>query len=569
MNRLLFDGGDGSGGWVKAINLDPQLQPAFLLAFESCNNADLILRSAVKRSMTLESVMNLMRTQGAPMAEIDALVGAQTAPQTSVVTPAPVQPDPASQVPGAKIGKVKKVKAANQTGKFWDTIKGYIPKLGRATAQQPADPANVTSTGKSANARWYWVGGIGTVILILVIAAAITLMQPGGSGDNNLQTFGQTGQGPGAVLGDSNTVTLVPAAPLSCSADSYMVYNRYPGANYLGTRPYKTPVMRDHVGVEFALQIYRVVPIKGLDNVLMVQQDGNVYFVPGDVFPATADNTVECLSSEEAGSFISANQILNPEPLTARVTSTSAWFPVLIVILLVMVAGAMFAVWVGGRLVEFLLMSSIIFLAVILTPSVALEGLGAFYLFGLVACIALGSRGEVEMIRAAMSRSSSAATVSGELGTIVKSVGRGFGIIGGIDWSSAAWWAGLYLAMGLVNPSLSPLHILFGSFIATLLLFLQIIFFFGLESYRRGTKGDWGGYAVGFLGLLYIFIFKLVSDMLMMYITSLLAGLVMLVILILIGLSNREEINKDRLPDSMFLFGAMVLVSLTVVILFL
>ncbi len=301
----------------------------------------------------------------------------------------------------------------------------------------------------------------------------------------------------------------------------------------------------------------------------MLQQDGTVYFVPTEFFPVTADNnSVECLTTEEAGNFISANDTFNPEPLTARVSPDSVWFPVLVGILLVMIAGALFAIWVGGRLVEFILMTMIIVFSILLTPHVAVDGFAWLYLLGLIACVALGSRGEVEMIRSAMTRSSSQATVSGELGTIVKSVSRGFGVIGGIDWSSAAWWAGLHLALGLLNPAISPLFVLYGSWVATILLFGQIVFFFGLESYRRGTVGDWGGYGVGFLGLLYIFIFKLITNAMSMYIWSLVSGMFVLVLLITIGLSSREEINKDRLPDSMFLFGSNVLVALTIVILF-
>jgi hypothetical protein len=218
---------------------------------------------------------------------------------------------------------------------------------------------------------------------------------------------------------------------------------------------------------------------------------------------------------------------------------------------------------------ELLIVGIILFAALSLAAFVVPAGYGWLYTLGLIACVALGSRGELSQLKASMRRTSAPGQVSHEVSQTLDSTRRGLGLIGGVDWSPPAWWAGANMALGLLQPAMSPLFVLLGTNMAVIVLFAQIVLFMGMEAYRRGEKGDWGAYFAGFLGLLYIPVFLFVADVMWMYVICLVGALVVAVILMIIGFSDREEVNRDRLPDSLFQLGCVVLTALAFVVLIL
>lgn len=158
---------------------------------------------------------------------------------------------------------------------------------------------------------------------------------------------------------------------------------------------------------------------------------------------------------------------------------------------------------------------------------------------------------------------------------IFDSLSRGFGIVGGYDWSKTALTHAIFVFIGAISLNSSPLYRAFGDHIWAIAIGgLFIVLSFAMEAYRRGAWGDWAAFGLGLFGLadlpIFILMFGDNAPRLSQLGPIALAVIVPLIILfiafvfnfVLQSSSERNELARDRMADGMLMFSTMKLVAI-------
>lgn len=211
------------------------------------------------------------------------------------------------------------------------------------------------------------------------------------------------------------------------------------------------------------------------------------------------------------------------------------------------------------------------------THSSTATGLSYFVLYigGVtVATILFGSKSELKQLNEQF-QAGGQFKIPDATRPIFDSLSRGFGITGGYDWSKNALTHAIFIFIGAVSVSASPLYRAFGNHIWAIGIGgLLVVLSFAMEAYRRGAWGDWASFILGLFGLLdlavYIVMFGNNPPTISQLGPIALAVIIPLAILfiafginfVLQSTSERNELARDRMADGMLMFSAMKLVAI-------
>lgn len=359
-----------------------------------------------------------------------------------------------------------------------------------------------------------------------------------------------------------------PESPLAAGCPGgYMTYLRFPAQGVLGLQGAKTPDMVAPAGPKLVLRPYQVTKVSGLDGVLLVQTEEGAYYIPASYFPAKGEGA-ECTPFSEVPGFEAALARITPQGGTGKTLLDGEWWaPIAWGFVLLLVAAAVAETAVKRQLQTLGWLIVLLALLVPLQTRVENDGQWLLYAVGLVTALALGERGALAEVRAALRRTKQV-SLPNEVNDLLDP-GEGVRrVVVAIDWSKPAWWAAINLVWGLLTSSGSPLYLQLAPLTATVLLGLQCLLFYTLEAWRRNRLGDWGAIGVAFLGgvVSTSFALWLPHGSTLQTIAMLVTTLIGVVIIVLVGISGQEAIERDRIPDGLGAFAAFGLTGLILVV---
>jgi hypothetical protein len=616
MNVVKFD------AWVKSKEVPPEVAKAImdaLVALGEVNGGKILDQLSSQNASPIMAGRYIRIAGGDNKAITDAIVAASNKP-TPVVLPGsvgPIKPTLPGQEPEFQQMNIPSRPTYHPISPQDPAIKeeanDAIPPRPRPVATPSRFSAPKINRGGSKFSldflkkidRKTMMIGAGVIVGVLIIIGVLAYFIAGpsfGFGKKNStveiptsvagqqQNFDPQPNDPAAAVPvvpvESTKVVAVPttvppagaAYLFACNNDltgkSVAAYNRTPnkdiiGDGGLGPRLYKGvdfSASADRAGSEISMKVYRVVPVTLLPNVVTVQTQEGVFFAPSSWFPAIKGQNPDCLSGNDASEFIKAMDTLAPPPTRLVFNGQEWWAPIFIGILFLMFVGVLFAIVQGKRFVELGILMLIFVTMWLLIPGIKPGYELYLFIFGSLASLALGSLGGLAPLKAIMGRNKSS-VLPKELSDLLSSLNRGFGLVGSIDWSGICWFFGLNLSLMLLNPALSPLNIVFGTKDATLILVGGILLFSTLEAYRRGGRGDWGSFVMSCLAFVNIAILKFTPDHgAWMYLYILVWTVIVILSLVGLGYSNRQEVSADRLPDAIFQYAAIAMASLIIAV---
>ena len=429
----------------------------------------------------------------------------------------------------------------------------------------------------SANRRILTVVGGGAVVLLLVaLVLLVRLRMPSGNGFPPDAEFPQPSvQVVPAVVSTEATPldTRMPESPLAAGCQGgYMTTRRLPSTEGIGRQGtlYPDPLLLNPVGPKivnieyFVLELETPVPL----GVVLVHTEEGAFFFPRSFFPIAG--VAACTPFSQVPDFDEALSRLRPRT-GANLTLVSGgwWTPIAWGLSLLLLLAAISEMMVKRQLRGVMLFLVLVLLTRHLQKFIPVDAQWALYLMGLICSLALGDRGALAEVDAAVRR-------AGQLrlpDEVQELVDPGSGIrqvVMAVDWSRPAWWAGINLVWGVVTPEGSPLHQQYGPLLATVLLGLQCLIFYGLEAWRRNRSGDWGAIGGALAG-------ALVSTGLSLWleqgsstqrIALLITAMVVVLAIVLVGVSGQRAIERDRIPDGLAAFASFCLTGLLLVVRF-
>lgn len=467
----------------------------------------------------------------------------------------------------------------------------------RSSAREPVRLTAATHREKRELQDWWpeWMPMVYSPLATIIGAAAIVLigillvlwvaskfLGPAPIAEVELTATAESellGQGGGAPVAGEQTATPVPTVtPLPPTPESplasgcpggYQTYLRFPAPEAMGQQGWRTlDFTQDPVGPKFEDRLYRVTEVKGRPDKLTVQTGRGAYFVPTSFYPPVLGEASECAPLSDVPAFNAAFALLNPEGGSFTTLFDGDWWAkagwgFAILLLLAAVTEAA----VKRQLDALAILGSITAIAWASQKSMSNEGQWLIYIGGFMGTLALGYRGALHEINAAMRR-----TGQVQLPPEVRELmDQGEGIrrvVTAADWSRPAWWAGINLVWGVLTSSGSPLHQQIGPLAATILLGFQCLLFYALESWRRNRTGDWGVLAAALIG-------ALVTSGLALWlphgsatqtIAMMATALVGVVAIVLVGISGQQAIERDRIPDGLAAFASLALTGLILVV---
>ena len=298
-------------------------------------------------------------------------------------------------------------------------------------------------------------------------------------------------------------------------------------------------------------------------------------FAPVSSFTQTGSECVQELAVEVLTRGIENQQRASVQ--LAYKIDFSHWSGLLVVLSLISILGftAITLFMSGGKIKDFVLMVVLVggtgyFVSKSdWEPSIFF----LFYFFMYILSVALGSKSELQE-QSDSFNAGNQLRLPQSMETLFKSLSRGWGIVGGYDWSQSAIYSALMMFIGAVYPSASPLVRAFDSQIMAIGIGgLFVVFSCAMEAWRRGLLGDWIAFALGFIGLLdfgiYYSAFGSNPPNIFDFSPAAVAVLGWTATFIIAVLANfgaqatseRTELQRDRMADGMLFFSSMKLVA--------
>jgi hypothetical protein len=419
--------------------------------------------------------------------------------------------------------------------------------------------------GGSLSGKGAKIGFIALAVLILLISAGVLWRLGNENGEYN-----SSDNSSATSLGLS-TCTTADGLP------GVIRYNVTPNAELFGlsgfvdsqrTLPYVNSALAFEQG-----KSYQAI-IAGENYRVGLAPDVSV-FAPVSSFTQTGSECVQELAVEVLTRGIENQQRASVQ--LAYKIDFSHWSGLLVVLSLISILGftAITLFMSGGKIKDFVLMV------------VAVGGTGffvsksdwepliffLFYFFMYILSVALGSKSELQE-QSDSFNAGNQLRLPQSMETLFKSLSRGWGIVGGYDWSQSAIYSALMMFIGAVYPSASPLVRAFDSQIMAIGIGgLFVVFSCAMEAWRRGLLGDWIAFALGFIGLLdfgiYYSAFGSNPPNIFDFSPAAVAVLGWTATFIIAVLANfgaqatseRTELQRDRMADGMLFFSAMKLVA--------
>ncbi len=155
---------------------------------------------------------------------------------------------------------------------------------------------------------------------------------------------------------------------------------------------------------------------------------------------------------------------------------------------------------------------------------------------------------------------------------VFESLSRGWGLIGGFDWTMAIISLATLMVVGALDLTASPAYMMFRSQVASIVFqALLIIALCGFETARRGDKYDWWSFGCGFIGFLDFPLLMVLFGSNPISISGMaptaLAIIFSLVFFVIVFGANfyfqtkgeRMELMRDRMADGMLFYSALKL----------
>lgn len=352
----------------------------------------------------------------------------------------------------------------------------------------------------------------------------------------------------------------------STCISGYQVVRRYPSPEAVGEKGYyNLNEMKAGTGVSSSIEdkTYLVGSVQGRSDVVVFQNKDGAYFVPSTYFPPQMDEKATCASLTEVPGFTAAYRRLEPSVgATSTMFDDVPWAPIAKVLLAVLVLALVIEASVKRSWIVL-----IFAIAWIVWAYFAPEGSGIHtFIGGLLGMIGVGiwaNRYEVQRI---VLRVISPQARNEEMKALFEDGNGAQRVLVLGNWSVASWWIGFTLFQEASKIQGSFLREALGSTNAIFALLIGVLVIFAFECFRRGKATDWIGYVIVLISTLVVGIITATVTGLWLYISVLSVGLVTVLGIVLVGMSDSDYIDRDKIPDlltmySLTAFSVVLLVS--------
>lgn len=500
---------------------------------------------------------------------------AVSATPTPVIMPTPGSgfgglgmPKPANSGPGAALGSSSMNGLGGLTPKPIGGDAPAKPLFGSSSSNGKTGVFPKDKKEKSNLAKW-----AALILILLIILFSIGAFVRLNSVSNSNNGFGS-----GVESSDSLPVPQgIETCVLPDGREGVLRYLVTPRPETVGKKGFTDPslsvISQDPSVFEMA-KVYTAIKL-GQNYLVVIGSDVSVYLPIG----AFVENpSTECAEVISTGSLLDdAQKATTPDVQMAYRINFSHWSGWLVTLaLLAVFSFAFISMFLSGndRFDGLLFI-----LAVVLTMFVSLKASGdkwvflALFVGSLLWAIQAGSKSELRQMNEQF-MSQGQFKVPDSVRPLFESLTRGWGIIGGYDWTTAGLYGIVIVFGGAIDLNASPLFHIFGDQLTAVLVGgLVIAACFAMEAARRGMVEDWASFFVGITGLVdylvFVWLFGNNPPQVTAMTPTALAVVIPLGLFILIfGINfllqargERMELVRDRMSDGMLFYSSMKLVA--------